>query len=182
MNKTNENRKPVKRKSEEAKKGQLQKKSKSSRTKSVNVNDKNGVLVDTKRKIESKAKVIGKKTSVVAEKVSDQTTEIAGIAYDKLKKSVSEVYEASSKTMSDMSKKAAKYIKKYEDTIEMKKLNHDRNMKMQELGSHIFNHYKSKSLKLTELLEKDESQKILHELEILNKQIVKLGRKIKKKI
>ena len=64
--------------------------------------------------------------------------------------------------------------------IEMKKLNHDRNIKMQELGSHIFTQYKSKSLNITELLANDESQKILSELEVINKEIVKLGKKIKR--
>lgn len=180
MNKKNTDQKPEKRKPSKSNRNQLQTKSKSTRPANDKVKDENGALVEVAKKIESKAKILSKKTSVVAEKVSDQTTEIAGIAYGKLKKGVSEAYQVSSKKMSDMSKKAAKYVKKYEDTIEMKKLNHDRNIKMQELGSHIFNHYKSKSLTLTELMENDKSQKILSELEVLNKEIVKLGKKIKK--
>ena len=177
---SNTSRKPEKRNSGKSNSDQLPNKPKSTRTKYDAVKDENGALVETAKKIESGAKVLGKKTSDVVEKISDQTTEIAGIAYGKLKKSVSDAYEASSKTMSDMSKKAAKYIKKYEDTIEMKKLNHDRNMKMQELGSHIFNQYKSKSLTITELLENEKAQTILTELGIINKEIIKLGKKIKK--
>ena len=144
--------------------------------------DEDSKLVEAARKVETQAKIIGEKAADVAEKVSDQTTEIAEIVYDKVKKGVSDVYDVSSKTLHDVSKKAVKYIKKYDDTFEMKKLNHDRNKKILELGTHIYTLYKSKSQDITELLINDKSQKILNELELLNNDIVKLGRRIKRKI
>lgn len=182
MNKASSNQKPEGSKSGESKNSQSQNKSKSTGNKRGKVKDDDGILVETARKIETGTKVIGEKAADVAEKVSEQTSEIAEIVYDKFKKSVSDAYDVSSKTISDMSKKAGKYIKKYEDTVEMKKLNTDRNMKLQELGTHICTLYNSKSQDIKELLADDESQKILKDLEILNKDIVKIGRKIKRKI
>jgi hypothetical protein len=182
MNKANSDQKPAGSESVKSKNSQSQNKSESTGNKHDKVKDENGILVDAARKIESGAKVVGEKAADVAEKISEQTSEIAEIVYDKFKKGVSDAYDVSSKTMSDMSKKAVKYIKKYEDTVEMKKLSHDRNNKMQALGTHIFTLYKSKSQDLRELLLDEESQKILRDLEILNKDIVKIGRKIKRKI
>jgi hypothetical protein len=182
MNKVSSDQKSEGGKSGKIKNDQSQKESKSTDNKGDKVKDKNGILVEAARKIESGAKVIGEKTADVSEKVSAQTSEIAEKVLDKFKKSVSEAYDVSFKTISDMSKKAVKYINKYENTVEMKKLSNDRNMKMQELGTHFFNLYKSKSQDIRELLANDESQRILNDLELLNKDIIKLGRKIKRKI
>jgi hypothetical protein len=84
--------------------------------------------------------------------------------------------------MKEMSNKAGKYIKNYEDTFEMKKLSHERNHKMQELGSHIFTMYKSKQQNINDLVNNTDSQRLLTEIELLHKEIVKLGRQIKRKI
>jgi hypothetical protein len=145
MNKENSRKKPNRNNSAKLKKSQLKNESKSNDHKNNKVSDEDGILVETARKVETSAKVIGEKAADVVEKVADQTTDIVDLAYDKVKKGVSDVFDVSSKTLADMSKKATKYIKKYEDTHEMKKLNHDRNIKMQELGIHIFTLYKSKS-------------------------------------
>jgi len=169
-------------KPEKLKKAQPSKTSNSKRNKDVKVNNEDGVLVDTARRVETSARLIGDKTVEVVEKVADQTTEIAEVALDKLKKGVSDAFDRSSKAMSEMSKKAGRYIKKYEDTVEMKKLSHDRDLKMQELGTHIFNIYTSKPQDIEQLLMNDESQRLLNDLELLNKEIVKLGRRIKRKI
>jgi hypothetical protein len=182
MNKANSSKKQEKIKSEELKKTGSRNTAKSVDHKNDEVKDEDGVLVETARKVETSARLIGEKTVEVVEKVSDQTTEIAEIVYDRVKKGVSDAYDVGSKTLNDMSKKAVKYIKKYDDTIEMKKFNHDRNMKMQELGLYFFTQYKVKSQNITELFANDETQKILNELELLNKDIVKLGRRIKRKI
>jgi hypothetical protein len=182
MNKASSDQKPERSKAGKSKSSQSQIKSKSTGNKGDKVKDEDGILVEAARKIETGAKVIGEKAVDVADKLTEQTSEFAEIGYDKLKKSVSDVYDISFKTFSDMSKKAVKYVKKYENTVEMKKLNNDRNTKMQELGTHIFTLYKSKSQDIKELLANEESQKILNDLEILNKAIVKIGRKIKRKI
>jgi hypothetical protein len=182
MNKVKSNQKPKGQKSGKSKTVQEPTKSKLSEIKQDKIDDETGVLVEAAKKIESGAKVLGKRASKVAEKVSEQTTEIAEVTFGKLKKGVSDAYDLSSKTVSDMSKKAGKYVKKYEDTIEMKKLSHDRNKKMQALGEHIFTLYKSKSKDVDELFTNKVSLKILNELEVLNKEIVRIGRKIKRKI
>jgi hypothetical protein len=182
MNNKKSSQKSNQNKSDKLKKSPSKSESKSGDLKGKKVIGENGVLVETARKVETGARIIGDKTVEVVEKVSDQTTQIAEVAYDKLKKSVSDAYDKSSKTMTEMSKKAGKYVKKYEDTIEMKKLSNDKNIKMQELGTHVFALYKSKSRDIKELLINNDSKKILGELEILNKEIVKLGRRIKKKI
>jgi hypothetical protein len=182
MKRAKSNKKPIGSNTEKLKKTTSENKIKSTDPKHGKVKDEDSKLVETARKVESRAKIMGEKAADVAEKVTDQTTEIAEVVYDKVKKGVSDAYDVGSKTLHDMSKKGVKYIKKYDDTIEINKLNHDRNMKMQELGIHIFTQYKIKSQNLTELLAKSESQRILNELEILNKEIVKLGRRIKRKI
>ena len=143
---------------------------------------KDGALVETARKVETSARIVGDKTYEVVEKVSDQTTEIAEMAFDKIKKGVSDAVDISTKTMSEMSKKASKYIKKYENTIEMRKIIHERNDKFQELGTYLFNLYQAGSQNINELLSDDEAQRLLAELDLINKNIVKLGRKIKRKI
>jgi hypothetical protein len=182
MNKSSSDQKPERSKAGKLKSSQLQNISKSTGNKRTQVKDKDGILVEAARKIETGAKVVGEKAVDVADKLSEQTSEFAEIGYEKIKKGVSDVYDVSSKTISDISKKAVKYVKKYENTVEMKKLSHDRNVKMQELGSHIFALYKSKTQEIKELLANDESKKIINDLEVLNKAIVKIGRKIKRKI
>jgi hypothetical protein len=182
MNKKKSRQEINQNKSEKSKKGPSKNEPKSGNLKGKKVSGEDGALVETARKVETGARLIGDKTVEVVEKVSDQTTQIAEIAYDKLKKGVSGAYDKSSKKMSDMSKKAGKYVKKYEDTIEMKKLSHARDAKMRELGTHIFTLYKSKSRDIKDLLLDDDSKKILGNLEILNKEVVKLGRRIKRKI
>lgn len=182
MNKVNSNQKSKESKSGESKDNQTRNKSKSTDNKHKNAQADDGKLVETARKIETGAKVFGEKAADVAEKVTDQTTEITEIAFDKLKKGVQEAYDISSKTMNDMGKKTGKYIQKYEDTLDIKDLKRDRDKKMYELGTHIFNLSKSKSQKLPELIANDVSQKILNEVELLEKDIVKLGRRIKRKI
>lgn len=139
-------------------------------------------MVEAARKIESGAKSIGEKTVDAVEKVTDQTTEIAELAYDTIKKQVSVTYDTSTKTLTDVSKKAGKYIKKYENTIEMKKLSHDKDKKMQGFGNHIYNLYKVNPKDVSQWLAEGKSQEFLKELEILHKDIIKLGRQIKRKI
>lgn len=182
MSKVSSDQKLERSKSGKSKNRQSQSKSKLAGNKYDKVNDENGILVEAAKKIETGAKVIGEKAVNVSEKISEQTVEIAETIYDKFKKGVSDAYDVSSKTMGDVGKKAGKYLKKYEDTVEMKKLKNDRNLKMQELGSHIFILYKSKSQDIEELMTDVESQRILNELQVLNKEIVKIGRKIKRKI
>ncbi len=141
-----------------------------------------GRLVETARKIETGVKVLSEKTTDVVGKVSDQTAEFTEKIYDKFKKGVHDAYDVGSKSLSDMRKKTGKYIQKYEDTFDIKSLKNDRDVKMHELGTHIFTLYKSKSQTLTDLLANDVSQKILNELELLEKNIAKLSRRIKRKI
>jgi len=181
MNKIDSNPKPVRKKPGDSKNSQLKDRVKNTGNETENVKNEDGILVDTARKIETGAKVVSEKATDMAEKVSDQTTEIAEIVYDKFKKGVSDAYDVGSKTVGDISKKAVKYIKKYEDNIEMNKLKQKRNKKMQELGTHIFTLYHSKSQNLQQTLSTDESQKILNELEVLNKKIIKIGKQYKKK-
>ena len=177
MNKVNAEKKSERSNSEKSKKDQTQNKSKSTGTKREKVQVEDGKFVETARKIEIGAKVFGEKATDVVEKVSDQTTEITEIVYDKIKKGVHEAYDISSKTMNDMGKKTGKYIQKYEDTLDIKDLKRDRDKKMYELGTHIFNLSKSKSQKLPDLIANDVSQKILNEVELLEKDIAKLGRR-----
>jgi hypothetical protein len=182
MNNASSGKKPEENKSGRSKDSKSSINLKSSENKKDPVKDEEGVLVDAARKIETGAKKISEKATDVVEKVSDQTTEVAEIVYDKVSKSVSDAYQASAKTMSDVSKKAGKYIKKYENTFEIKKLSNERDIKMQELGTHIFNLYKSKSLAVDKLVADDESLRLINNLVSLNKEIVTMGRKIKKKI
>jgi hypothetical protein len=182
MDKENSSKKEKQKKPEKLIKDKTASKAKTISTKDTEIEVEDGVLVETARRVETSARLLGDKTVEVVEKVSDQTTEIAEIALDKLKKGVSDAFERGSKTMSDMGKKAGKYVKKYEDTLEMKKLSHDRNKKMEELGSHIFNKYKSKTKNIAELINDEESQRLLSDIELLNKEVVKLGRRIKRKI
>ncbi len=182
MNKVKSSQRTKQEKSEKQNKDQISQQSNANSNKDMKKNIADGVLVETARRVETSARLIGDKTVEVVEKVSDQTTEIAEIAYDKIKKGVSDAFDRSSKTMHEMSDKASKYIKKYEDTIEMKKLSHNRDRKMHELGTHIFALHQSKSQDLSDLFSNDTTQKILNDLELLNKEIVKLGRNIKRKI
>ena len=164
MNKARSDQKPEGSRAGKIRNGPSQIKSKSTGNKVDKVKDEDGILVEAARKIETGAKVFGDKAVDVADKLTEQTSEFAEIGYDKLKKGVADAYDVSSKTISDMSKKAVKYVKKYEDTVEMKKLSNDRNIKMQELGTHIFTLHKSKSQDIKELLADEESQKIISDL------------------
>lgn len=155
------------------------------KTKSITKNKvqaNEGKLVEAARKIETGVKIVSEMTTDVVEKVSDQTTEFTEKVYDKFKKSVHDAYDVGSKSLSDMRKKTGKYIQRYEDTFDIKNLKNDRDKKVYELGTHVFNLYKSKPRNLTDLVANDMSQKLLKEIELLVKDIVKLGRRVKRKI
>jgi hypothetical protein len=96
MKKANSSHKSNQDKPDKLNNGKSSRKSNMKRNKDVKVTGEDGVLVETARKVETSARLIGDKTVEVVEKVSDQSTEIAEVAYDKLKKGVSDAIDKSS--------------------------------------------------------------------------------------
>jgi hypothetical protein len=143
--------------------------------------EETGFLVDAALNIESSAREVSKKAGKVAEKIGDQTTEIAGKVLEKLKKGATETYEAGSKAFEDLSNKATEYLETYENSVEMRRLREKKNELAEQLGHQVYTVYKQKKINVESLLSEKEIDPLVQDMNAVHKEIVKLGRKISQK-
>jgi hypothetical protein len=164
----------------ETKKGAVPKKTpkKQNQQSSGSGQEKSDFLTEASKSIESGVEVASEKISEFAGK----TAETAGELYKAVKKGLSSTYDAGAKAIDEISNTAQDYIDKYKKNTEVNKLSEMRNQLYKKLGKEFFEVYKTKkedTLKL--FFNKKEILDLNSEIEKLNKDIVKIGKKLEKK-
>ena len=154
------------------------KKNEESKSTSARKDEETGFLVEAAINIESGARKVSKKAGEVAEKLGDQTAEIAGKVFDTIKKGVAESYETSSRAIEDLAGKAGDYLKKFETSVEMRKLREKKDQLSEQLGGQIYTVSRKKNISIEKMFSDKSVQPLLQEMVVLHKEILKLGRKM----
>jgi hypothetical protein len=115
-----------------------------------------------------------------AKMVGEKGTEIADMIVDKLKKGLSQAYKAGAKVVDDLSQAAQEYAEKYKAESEMKKLEGEKDELTSQLGQSIFKHHLAGGRFAESFFNKKEIIGQFHEIERLDKKIVKTGKQLDK--
>lgn len=170
----------IKNKKTEAKKSTAQKKNSKTKVKQSPEpeNKKDDFLTEAAKTIESGVDVAGEKISELA----DKTVETAGELFKAVKKGLSSTYDASAKVIDDISNTAQDYIDKYKKNLEVNKLSEKRDELTKKLGTLFFAEFKvKKEDTVPSFFKKEEILNLIDEIEKLNKNIVKIGKKLENK-
>jgi hypothetical protein len=133
------------------------------------------------RKIESSLKEVSEDASTFATEVADKTSKIAEELYAKLKKGVSGAYDVSAVVLDDLVQSAEKYTEKYKHKVEMKRLNSERDELAKGLGSIVYTRFHQKKPFDSTFFSDKRLNSILANIEKLDKDIIKVGKKLDKK-
>jgi len=133
------------------------------------------------KRIEGSLKEVSEDATVFASDIASKTSKIAEELYIKLKKGVSEAYDVSAVVLDDLVQSAEKYADKYKNKIEMRRLNADRDDLAQQLGSIVYIRFKQKKPFDSRFFADKKLNGLLDKIEKLDKEIVKIGKKLDKK-
>ena len=133
------------------------------------------------RKIESSLKEVSEDASIFASDVADKTSKFAEEIYEKLKKGVSDAYDVSAVVLDDLVQSAEKYADKYKHKVEMRRLNSERNELARELGSIVYARFHQKKAFDSAFFSDKRLNSVLAKIEKLDKDIIKIGKKLDKK-
>jgi hypothetical protein len=113
--------------------------------------------------------------------VGEKATELTDMIVDKLKKGLSQVYEAGAKVVDELSQAAQEYVEKYKTESEIKKLKGEKDELMAQLGQSIFKHH----LAGGGFAESFFNEKVMidqfNQIEMLDKKIIEIGRQLDKR-
>jgi len=145
-----------------------QKKTETSQT-TAGIEKEKGFLGEVAEDIEGDAKIVGEKA-----------TGFTDIVVDKLKKGLSQAYEAGAKVVDELSQTAQEYADKYKAESEIRKLKGEKNLLITQLGHLILKRHREKG-KLTESFFKEEEFiDQFNQIEKIDKQIIKTGKRLDK--
>ena len=128
-----------------------------------------GALVEIAESIEAGAKLVG-----------DKTSEIAGDAFDIVKKGAEEIFVAGSKVVSDLYHTAGEYAETFKEKVEMSQLKSDKERFTRDLGRYFYTNYHVAGLTFKEVSSKKEYKELIKKLGELDQQIVELGKSLTK--
>ena len=129
--------------------------------------DEKSFLTETAGNIEEGAKIFGEKAG-----------EIAGALLGKLRKGVSQAYQASAKVVDELSQTAHDYTEKYKTEMEMKELRGQKDDLTTRLGAAVFKQLKTKGTVRDTFFQEKEIRDVVERVEKLDREIVKLGKKL----
>jgi hypothetical protein len=122
------------------------------------------------------AEDIGEGAKMVGEKAAELTDTIV----DKLKKGLSQAYEAGAKVVDELSQTAQEYAEKYKAESEIKKLKGERDLLITQLGQSIFKHHREKGKVMESFFNEKEIIDQFNQIEMIDKQIIKTGKQLDK--
>jgi hypothetical protein len=122
------------------------------------------------------AEDIGESAKMVGEKV----TELTDIVVDKLKKGLSQAYEAGAKVVDELSQTAQEYAEKYKAESEIKKLKGEKDRQTAKLGQSIFKHHLAGGAFTESFFNRKEIIDQFNQIEMLDKKIIKTGKQLDK--
>ena len=113
-----------------------------------------------------------------AKMVGEKATELADIIVDKLKKGLSQAYEAGAKVIDELSQAAQEYAEKYKAESEIKKLKGEKDKLMTQLGQSIFTHHLAGGRFAESFFNKKERIDQFNQIEMLDKKIIETGKQL----
>ena len=115
-----------------------------------------------------------------AKMVGEKATELADIIVDKLKKGLSQAYEAGAKVIDDLSQAAQEYAEKYKAESEIKKLKGEKDKLMTQLGQSILKHHLAGGKFAESFFNKKEIIDQFNQIETLDNKIIETGKQLDK--
>ena len=109
-----------------------------------------------------------------AKKVGDRAAELA----DRLKKGLSHAYEAGTKVIDDLSHAAQEYAEKYTAESEIKKLKHEKDQLLGQLGRAFFKHHQAGDASGASFLNNTDTIDQFDQIEQLDKKIIATGKQL----
>lgn len=100
--------------------------------------------------------------------------------FEKIKERATKVYASSSKMVDEITQTAHEYAERYQHNVEMKKLGEKRDVITAKLGMTAFEQFKSSNKLPDKFLNREDITSQIKEIEKLDKQIVKIGKKLEK--
>lgn len=102
------------------------------------------------------------------------------IVVDKLKKGLSQAYEAGAKVVDELSQTAQEYAEKYRAESEIKKLKGENDDLMAQLGQSIFKQHLADGGFAESFFNRKEIVDQFNQIEIIDKKIIKIGKQLDK--
>jgi hypothetical protein len=115
-----------------------------------------------------------------AKMVGEKATELTDMIVDKLKKGLSQAYEAGAKVVDELSQAAQEYAEKYKAESGIKKLKGERDKLMTQLGQTIFKHHLAGGRFEHSFFSKKEIIDQFNQIEMLDKKIIETGKQLDK--
>ena len=115
-----------------------------------------------------------------AKTVGEKATELTDIVVDKLKKGLSQAYEAGAKVVDELSQTAQEYTDKYKAESEVKKLNGKKDLLITQLGHSILKHHLAEGKVTGSFFNEKEIIDQFNQIEMLDKKIIKTGKQLDK--
>jgi len=100
--------------------------------------------------------------------------------FEKIKERATKVYVTGAKVVDDVTQSAYEYAERYQHNVEMKKLGEKRDALTTKLGMTTFEQFKSSNKLPEKFLDREDITDHIKEIEKLDKQIVKIGKKLAK--
>ena len=111
-----------------------------------------------------------------AKMVGEKATELTDMVVDKLKKGLSQAYEAGAKVVDELSQAAQEYAEKYKAESEIKKLKGEKDLLIRQLGHSILKHHRKKGKVTESFFNEKEIIDQFNQIEMFDKQIVNTGK------
>lgn len=137
-------------------------------------------LVDAAENIDAGTKLVKDKTAELASDIAKKAAGFKDTLFDKVKKGVSDAYEASSKAVEELTETAQEYADKYKHKIEINKLKAKQDKQYTRLGTLIFDKYKVVGITADKLFKEEDIKELINEIENTAEQIVEQGKALDK--
>jgi|GEM_PF-3246183 len=116
-----------------------------------------------------------------ARMVGEKAAELTDIMVDKVKKRLSQAYEAGTKVVDEVSQATHEYTEKYKAESEIKKLKGDEDNLMIQLGQSVFKHHLAGGKFAESFFNKKEIIDDFNQIEMLDKKIIEIGKQLDQK-
>ena len=111
-----------------------------------------------------------------AKMVGEKASELTDIVVDKLKKGLSQAYDAGAKVVDELSQAAQEYAEKYKAESEIKKLKGEKDLLITQLGHSTLKHHRKKGKVTESFFNEKEIIDQFTQIEMFDKQIVNTGK------
>ena len=135
-----------------------------------------GFIDKAQESLESSAEVVKEKIGEIA----DKSVDTAGEVYESVKKGVFTAFDTGSKVLDDLTKSAQEYVDRFNQNMEIRKLSEQRKKLATQLGQTTYINYKVNQKIPQKLTAEKNIVDLIVKIKNLDKEIVKLGKKLGK--